>query len=210
MIKQITIFVLHFCSIFIYSQTDVKAELEKINNDYEIENALLLKKNIKNNAIEKIKKSLEFQVTDKNRNAHEIEDEEKIIQEKYKNLYRLLILKIEKENPIIGPKKISEVNLATNANQTMIEAYQEISLEVKSRIISSYFKKKNENKQTLLTLKVDSDGKIKNIVGQGNDEEFTNYAILLLYSLNKRLKPIEKKGEYIVQKYNLPIKLIFN
>ncbi|WP_407402442.1 hypothetical protein [Chryseobacterium sp.] len=210
MIKQITIFVLHFCSIFIYSQTDVKAELEKINNDYEIENALLLKKNIKNNAIEKIKKSLEFQVTDKNRNAHEIEDEEKIIQEKYKNLYRLLILKIEKENPIIGPKKISEVNLPTNANQTMIEAYQEISLEVKSRIISSYFKKKNENKQTLLTFKVDSDGKIKNIVGQGNDEEFTNYAILLLYSLNKRLKPIEKKGEYIVQKYNLPIKLIFN
>lgn len=208
--KIFTLFILQFFCTLAFSQTNAKYELRRIEQNFDTEKIELQRKYLPNDSSGKPKKLSKSEAAKQEENYTLYYKELKISSDKKKNALDSLIVKLEKENPILGPKSVSEINLPSNITQTMQEAYPQLSKEISSGIDESYFREDGNNKKTLLTFTVDSDGKLKKISGKGNDSEFTRYAVVFLYSLNKRVKPMEENGKYVPQKFSLPIKYVYN
>lgn len=141
--------------------------------------------------------------------------EAKALQTKKIEELKSFIKKIETLNPRIGKKKISdnsvtsskdEVQIISNAGNISNQELNDLRKAFADSFRSDYIDYDSVLK-TNLRIIIDSDGYLKNITASGSNEEFNYLSIITLYSLNKKFKPLEQNGYYILSSYQLPISL---
>ncbi|KAA0130540.1 hypothetical protein FY557_02110 [Chryseobacterium sp. SN22] len=223
--KKYLIVLIVIFSINLNAQMSKKAITESLNRIYEnyMREITVINDKLKNKYEPKFLKA----TTDKEKQALNKEyqkdydfylpEAEKLQAQKIKEL-KILIKKIETENPLIGKKKISD-----SSGTISKEPYKEIpdfgrmpnkeTDELRKAFInnfrSDYFDL-NKTVETDLRIIVDSDGSLKNITATGSNEEFNYVAIITVYSLGKKLTPSESNGYYMLKSYRLPIAINFD
>lgn len=132
-----------------------------------------------------------------------------------------LIVTIEKSRPLIGRRKIQG-----GAAKSEVKEYEITEDGVKIRSASSveinelrkafsdafrtdFIDSEEGILRSSITLIVDTDGSLKNLKAKGSNEEFNALVIIILYSLDKKMKPSEDGDDYVPTRYQLPVAMNF-
>ncbi len=144
--------------------------------------------------------------------------EAKALQAKKIEELKSFIKKIETLNPRIGKKKISdnsvvltkeEDKIISNAGNVSSQEMNDMRKAFADSFRTDYIDYSDGVLRTNIRMIVDSDGYLKSITASGSNEEFNYLSIITLYSLNKKFKPLEQNGYYMLSSYQLPISLNF-
>ncbi|WP_379968563.1 hypothetical protein [Epilithonimonas sp. UC225_85] len=123
-----------------------------------------------------------------------------------------LLKRTEANNPLVGAKTF------TNQNNTEFETNFDLVKSQVTDIRNDLIINFNEDYidapfdstlRTKINLVLDSDGKLKNIICTGEDEEMNLYTSLLIYSLDKHIKPIFDENWIRPANFIIPLTLKF-
>ncbi|MBB4806400.1 hypothetical protein HNP38_001672 [Chryseobacterium defluvii] len=219
-----------------YAQTDkinIKKEINQIYSKYDDSCQVYHDKFLKKYDKRKYRENLNLNEK-YNQDFAQFESKRQVFQKtKIENLENLLE-NVEKETPIIGRKfpispKDSTVNVQKLQKDPRYKNYDIIKLtkdEEKDMYVdienialmrkdfsnffdTSYFVERDDMLEAKLTFILDTDGSLKKIQAKGNDQEFNLVSILSLYAMKKKYPPAQYKGENVLSRFALPLKMKF-
>lgn len=125
---------------------------------------------------------------------------------------KTLLEKTKKENPFVGSIPFNNQN--NSEYETNFDLVQSQVINVRNDLVQ-YFNDDyidapyGSTLRTKINLVLDSDGKFKNINCTGENQEMNLYTSLLIYSLNKYIKPIMSENKIMPANFTIPLSLNF-
>lgn len=147
-----------------------------------------------------------------------------------------LVLEVEKNQPILGKKMVGclkegktiediqssplyknlEVIVISEAEFNKNETeFTSVSAPIIRKEITNNFptdlleNNDGETLRTKLSFFVDTDGSLKRVKSSGENVEFNLLGILSLYSIKKKINPVQYKGENVIATFGVPLTLNF-
>jgi|GEM_PF-6563321 len=124
-----------------------------------------------------------------------------------------LLKQTEANNPLVGAKPFT--NQSNSEFETNFELVQSQVTEVRNDLIINFNEDyidapEGSTLKTKINLVLDSDGKFKNINCSGENDEMNLYTCLLVYSLDKHIKPIFDENWIRPANFVIPLTLKFD